>query len=195
MIIRNETTTLGGAARSAVVASHLLTAAWVLGFALLTSVAAKIQVPMIPVPMTLQTAAVLLAGVMLGPIAGAASQALYLGLGLAGLPVFAGPLAGAVYLLGPTGGYLLSFIPAAAVAGWIAGPAGRRGLGRLVLGSAAGTVVVFALGVSWLAVVQRLGLGAALAAGLTPFLPGAVAKMVMVVSAARLADARRLGRR
>ena len=194
MIIRDETSTLGAAGRSAVVASHLVTVTWVVSFALLTAAAAKVQVPMAPVPMTLQTAVVLLAGVMLGPLAGAASQALYLGMGLAGLPVFAGPLPGVAYLMGPTGGYLLAFVPAAAVAGWITGPGGHA-LGRLVLGATLGTTVVFALGVSWLAVIFRLGWAAALAAGLAPFLLGAVAKIIMVVSVARLVEAGRLRRR
>jgi biotin transport system substrate-specific component len=194
MIIRDESSTLGAAGRSAVVASHLVTITWVVSFALLTAVAAKVQVPLAPVPMTLQTAVVMLAGIMLGPLAGAASQALYLGMGLAGLPVFAGPLPGAAYLLGPTGGYLLAFVPAAAAAGWIAGP-GSHTLRRLVLGATLGTAVVFTLGVSWLAVIFRLGGATAVAAGLAPFLLGAAAKIVMVVSVAKLVEAGRLGRR
>ena len=195
IIIPGKSTTLDTARRPALVVARLQTLAGVCCFALLTAAAAKIHVPMIPVPMTMQTAAVLLAGLMLGPIAGAASQMLYLGMGLAGLPVFAGPLAGIVYLFGPTGGYLLGFIPAAAAAGWIAGPRGQRRLGMVVLGAAAGTAVIFALGVSWLAAVQRLGWQAALTAGLIPFWLGAVAKLAMVVAAARLVDARRPARR
>jgi biotin transport system substrate-specific component len=165
--------------------------AWVLSFALLTALAAKIQVPMWPVPLTLQTAAVLLAGLVLGPVAGAASQALYLGLGLAGLPVFAGPVAGPAYLLLPTAGYLLSFAPAAAVAGYVAGPVGRRGLGRLAAGVTLATLVVFVIGIPWLAVVQNLGYASALKVGLVPFAPGAVLKAILVVSIARLLDSRR----
>ncbi|UCG34112.1 MAG: biotin transporter BioY, partial [Phycisphaerales bacterium] len=165
--------------------------AWVLSFALLTALAAKIQVPMWPVPLTLQTAVVLLAGVVLGPVAGAASQVLYLGLGLAGAPVFAGPVAGPGYLLLPTAGYLLGFVPAAAVAGYVSGPVGRRGLGRLVAGVALATAVVFMIGIPWLAVVQNLGYAPALKVGLVPFAPGAVLKGVLVVSIARLLDSRR----
>jgi biotin transport system substrate-specific component len=191
MMIRNETTTLGYAGRSAVLASRLTLVAWVVGFALLTAVAAKVQVPMWPVPLTLQTAVVLLAGVVLGPAAGAGSQVLYLVMGLAGLPVFAGPVAGPAYFLLPTAGYLLAFAPAAAVAGLVAGPAARRTLSRLVNGAVAGTMVVFVLGVGWLAAVQQIGPSAALAGGLLPFLPGAAFKAILVVSVARVWDARR----
>ena len=145
MIIRNETTTLGTAGRMAITASRLLVLAGILGFALLTALAAKVQVPMVPAPVTLQTAAVLLAGVMLGPTAGAASVALYLGMGISGLPVFAGPVAGPAYLLGPTGGYLVGFIAGAAIVGLIAGP-GRHSLGRLVLGTGLGSVAILACG-------------------------------------------------
>ena len=191
MVIRNHTTTLAYGGRGALRAARLATMASVFGFALLTALAAKVQVPMWPVPLTLQTAAVLLAGLVLGPVAGAASQAVYLGLGLAGAPVFAGPVAGPGYLLLPTAGYLLSFVPAAAVAGYIAGPVGRRGLGRLVAGVALATAVVFMIGVSWLAVAQNLGYASAFQVGLVPFAPGAVFKGILVVSIARLLNGRR----
>lgn len=189
MIIRNRTTTLGYAARSAVAADRLLMVARIVGFALLTALAARVQVPMFPVPMTLQTAAVLLSGILLGPVAGAASQALYLSMGLSGLPVFAGAVSGFAYLLGPTGGYLVGFVAGAAVAGLLAGPA-NRSLARLVLAATSGTVVIFALGTSWLA----LGLGAylspseALAAGIVPFLPAAAAKLILVVTLVRVLE-------
>lgn len=189
MIIRNRTTTLGYAARSAVAADRLLMVARIVGFALLTAVAARVQVPMFPVPMTLQTAVVLLSGILLGPVAGAASQALYLSMGLSGLPVFAGAVSGFAYLLGPTGGYLVGFVAGAAVAGLLAGPA-NRSLSRLVLAATSGTVVIFALGASWLA----LGLGAqltpseALAAGILPFLPAAAAKLILVVTLVRVLE-------
>ena len=189
MIIRNRTTTLGYAARSAVAADRLLMVARIVGFALLTAVAARVQVPMFPVPMTLQTAVVLLSGILLGPVAGAASQALYLSMGLSGLPVFAGAVSGFAYLLGPTGGYLVGFVAGAAVAGLLAGPA-NRSLARLVLAATSGTVVIFALGASWLA----LGLGAqltpseALAAGILPFLPAAAAKLILVVTLVRVLE-------
>src|SRR5437899_7752418 len=93
----------------------------VIGFALLTCAGAKITIPLpfTRVPATLQTLPVLLAGALLGARAGAASQALYVGLGIAGLPVFALPGTGPGYLLGPTGGFLVGFVVAAFVTGQV----------------------------------------------------------------------------
>jgi biotin transport system substrate-specific component len=88
---------------------------WIVTFALLTAVGAQIEIPHQPVPYTLQTFVVLLAGAMLGKRNGLISMLLYLGLGSAGVPVFAGASSGIARLLGPTGGYLLGF-PLAAVA-------------------------------------------------------------------------------
>ena len=167
-------------------------AAGVIGFALLTAAAAKICVWNGPVPITMQTAAVLLAGVVLGPAAGAGSQVLYLAMGICGLPVYAGGLAGPAYLLGPTGGYLIAFVPAALVAGMIAGSS-VRGLARLVLGVGAGTGLIFAGGISWLT-ATGLGLPDALAVGFLPFVPGAAVKAAIVVVAARMIRFRRIGR-
>jgi biotin transport system substrate-specific component len=161
-----------------------LRAAGVVCFALLTAAAAKICVWSGPVPITMQTAAVLLAGLVLGPAAGAGSQALYLAMGVCGLPVFAGGLAGPAYLFGPTGGYLIAFVPAALVAGMIAGSQAWS-MTRLVLGVGAGTALIFAGGISWLA-ATGLGLPDALAAGCWPFVPGAVVKAMMVIVAARM---------
>jgi biotin transport system substrate-specific component len=186
----NTTAAVPMSAQRPALVSHRSVALGVVGFALLTALAAKLQVPMFPVPMTLQTAAVLLAGIVLGPLAGAASQVLYLTMGLAGWPVFAGPAAGPLYLLGPTGGYLVGFVVGAFVAGCLA-PRRDRGVGKLLLAALAGTVVILVLGVSWLAYVQQIGLRSAVAVGVVPFVPGAVVKVAMVVSAVRLLDLRR----
>lgn len=139
----------------------------------LTIVAAQVSVPLpfTPVPFTFQPMIVLLGGAALGARLGMTSQVLYLALGLAGLPVFAAsPLPqGAARILGPTGGYLLSYPLAACVAGWLAG----RGLDRRYLGTVAamgaGLVVVFAGGVAWLALFAGRGFGGALSAGFYPF--------------------------
>ena len=127
--------------------------------------------PFTPVPFTLQPMVVLLGGAALGARLGAASQILYLMLGLAGLPVFAHAPdlpQGMLRLLGPSGGYLLAYPLAALVTGWLA----ERGLDRRVatslLAMGAGLAVVFAGGVAWLA--KDIGLDAALAVGLYPFL-------------------------
>jgi biotin transport system substrate-specific component len=141
----------------------------VLGFAIAMAAAAQVAIPVpgTPVPVTLQPMVVVLAGLMLGPAYGGMSMLLYLAAGAAGLPVFAPVGApGIARFLGPTGGYLIAFPFAAYVAGWLAqrftGLAGRW------FAALAGMVVIFVGGISQLAVLSG-SLGAALAAGLTPF--------------------------
>jgi biotin transport system substrate-specific component len=89
----------------------------VVGFTILTGLAAlaRIPLPFTPVPMTLQTLSVLLAGAFLGRTGGSASQTLYLAWGISGLPLFAGGAVGIAALTGPTGGYLIGFVLAAAL--------------------------------------------------------------------------------
>lgn len=154
-------------------------------FAVLTALGARVAVPLgfTPVPMTLQTLFVLLAGILMGPVAGAASQLLYLGLGAAGVPVFAMGGAGAAWLLSPTGGYLLAFPAAAALAGWIAGRAKHRV--RTAAALAVSTAVIFVSGAGWLSVVTGMGTREAFASGVRPFLPGAVIKAAIVYVIAR----------
>lgn len=149
------------------------------GTALLT-LSAKIQVPFWPVPMTMQTYAVLVLGMALGPRLGAATVALYLLEGAVGLPVFAGTPEkgiGLAYMAGPTGGYLLGFM----VAAWIVGTLGRAGwdrsLARAALGMTVGTAVILALGVAWLSVL--IGVDKAITFGLVPFLTGSVLKIAL----------------
>ncbi len=155
-------------------------------FSLLTALGAQVAVPLgvTPVPMTLQTLFVLLAGALLGPVAGATSQLLYLALGALGVPVFAMGGAGAPWILGTTGGYLMAFPMAAALCGWIAGREGR--LLRTTAAFFVGTVVIFALGAAWLSVVSESHSGALFAAAVAPFLPGAVIKIGIGVGIARL---------
>jgi len=105
--------------------STLVQAFWVAGFSLLTALAAQIEVPTRPVPFTLQTLAVVLAGAVLGPRKGAMSMLAYLALGAIGLPVFSSGGFGIATLLGPTGGFLLTFPAAAALVGVLA-PRTRR---------------------------------------------------------------------
>jgi biotin transport system substrate-specific component len=151
----------------------------------LTAAAAQVSVPLpfTPVPFTFQPMIVLLGGAALGARLGMASQLLYLALGIAGLPVFAAsPVLppGAARLLGPTGGYLLSYPLAAFAAGWLA----AHGLGRryltAVLAMGAGLAVLFGSGVLWLAFVVRPGAGlhAALASGFFPFIAADVVKLL-----------------
>lgn len=151
-----------------------------LGFALLTWAGARVSVPLpfTPVPGTLQTLAVLLAGGLLGARAGAASQAAYLLLGVAGLPVFALPGAGPAYLLGPTGGYLAGMVAAAWVTGWLMARLRRLGVPGAAIAFLAGGATIQACGVAWLSVF--LGdPAAAWRAGALPFLLFDLAKVVV----------------
>jgi biotin transport system substrate-specific component len=152
---------------------------------ILTAVAAQVSVPLpfTPVPFTFQPMVVLVGAAALGARLGAASQLLYLALGVAGLPVFAvSPVLaqGVARLLGPTGGYLMSYPLAAFVAGALA----ERGFDRryltAVLAMTCGLAVVFAGGVFWLAAfVQARGLSAALAAGFYPFIVADFVKLLL----------------
>ena len=154
--------------------------ALVFGFALLTWAGARVSVPMplTPVPGTLQTLAVLLAGAFLGARAGAASQAAYILMGLAGLPVFALPGGGPGYLLGPTGGYLAGFVAAAFVVGALLARVRGRGLALCALAFLAGAVTIHACGFAWLSVV--LGdPAAAWRAGVAPFALFDLSKVVV----------------
>ncbi|ABF46433.1 BioY protein [Deinococcus geothermalis DSM 11300] len=145
----------------------------VLGGAALVALVAQVEIPLKPVPITLQTLAVLLVGAALGWKRGAASMATYLLAGAAGLPVFAGGSAGIAKFAGPTGGYLLSYIFAAALVGWLVQ---RYALDRRPLGAAlamlVASVVIYAFGLTWLSMVTGLKGQALLTAGLTPFLLG-----------------------
>lgn len=145
-------------------------------FALLTALGAflRLPLPFTPVPVTLQTFFVLMAGVYLGGRDGAASQVAYLAVGAIGLPVFAGG-AGAAHLLGPTGGYLLAF----PVAAWIVGATVRPGdrLPHALTMFVVAKLLVFGLGTAWLAYVLGVDAGRAIALGVVPFLPGAVLKI------------------
>jgi biotin transport system substrate-specific component len=150
------------------------------GSALLT-VSAKVQVPFYPVPMTLQTLVVLLLGLALGWRLAFATVLLYLAQGAVGLPVFAGTPEkgiGLAYLLGPTGGYLIGFAFAAAVAGWIAGH--RRDLLALVAAVLAGTATIYVFGLPWLATL--VGVQQAVVLGLVPFLLGDLVKAALAVA-------------
>ena len=158
---------------------------------------AWLSVPFYPVPLTMQTLAVLLIGGTLGPVLGVSSVVGYLALGAMGAPVFHGGLGGAVILAGPTGGYLFGFIPAAFVMGWAARLAGSRVPGAhartavkrmtvLVAGAVLASAAVYACGVPWLALAGGLGLHRAVAVGLVPFLLGDLLKAAVAVGAVYL---------
>jgi biotin transport system substrate-specific component len=157
----------------------------------LTAAASQISVPLpfTPVPFTLQPMIVLLGGVVLGPWLGMASQVIYLTAGLAGLPVFAfSPELpqGAARLLGPTGGYLMAYPIAAFVAGLLATRGFDRRYLTSVLAMAAGLAVIFAGGVTWLALfapgADTRSINAALAVGFYPFVIADAIKLCLAAT-------------
>ncbi|GAC1342393.1 MAG: biotin transporter BioY [Acetobacteraceae bacterium] len=159
------------------------------GTVLLTA-SAKLQVPFWPVPVTMQSLVVLLIGFAYGRTLGAATMLAYLAEGLAGLPVFAGAAAGPAYLAGPTAGYLVGFVLAAFLAGWVAERGWLRSPIAAALTLTAGHVIIVGLGVLWLATL--LGPARAVALGATPFLLGTLVKVGL---GAALVAATGLGRR
>lgn len=152
----------------------------VLAASMLIAVCAKVQVPG-PVPMTLQTLAVVLVGSTLGARRGAVALLAYLLEGAVGLPVFAGPVAGLAYFAGPTAGYLLGFVAAA----WVVGSLAERGWDRRFFAAlcvfALGHALILAMGSAWLAL--QVGVQVAFREGVWVFLPGAAVKTLLAAVA------------
>ena len=154
--------------------------------------------PFYPVPLTMQTLAVLLIGGMLGPTLGVSAVVGYLAMGAAGAPVFHGGLGGLLVLAGPTGGYLVGFLPAVFLMGWAARMAGTRHAARagsgsafrrlfvLGLGAVVASAAIYAVGVPWLSLFAGLSLERAVAVGLVPFLLGDALKAAVAVGAVYL---------
>lgn len=146
----------------------------------LLALSAKIQVPFWPVPMTMQTFAVIVLAMAFGARLGAATVALYLLEGAVGLPVFAGTPEkgiGLAYMMGPTGGYLAGFLVAAGLAGWMAERGWDRSFLKATAINALATAVIFTGGLAWLAVL--VGPAKAVAVGLTPFLAASAFKIAL----------------
>jgi biotin transport system substrate-specific component len=153
-------------------------------FTALLAVSAYISIPIGSVPFTLQVFVVLLAGLVLGPRIGLLSVLAYLVLGLVA-PVYSGGASGLGALFGPTGGYLIGFIPAVLVTGVLAG---RRdaGLPRLTAAGLAGLVPVYVLGTTWLAIQLDLSPIAAITTGVLPFVWIDVLKALAAALTARV---------
>ena len=138
---------------------------------------AQLSIPLQPVPVTGQTLAVLLVGMVLGSRRGALTLAAYLGAGLAGLPVFAEAKLGLATVLGPTGGYLVGFIAAAWLVGLLAERGFDRSLGKTLIAMVAGNIVIYIFGLAWLS--TQVGFDNSLAYGLYPFLVGDILKAAL----------------
>lgn len=138
---------------------------------------AEIRLPWTPVPVSGQSFAVLLSGIVLGARRAFLAQSLYLFAGCAGLPVFSGGAAGLLHLVGPTGGYLIGFPFAAFVTGLLAERAWDRRVPTMFLAMLAGSAVIFALGLAQLA--RFVPAEQVLAAGLLPFIPGDLIKSAL----------------
>ena len=156
--------------------------------ATITALAAKIEIPMQPVPYTLQTFAVMLCGLVLGAKRGALSQVTYIAAGGAGLPVFAGGASGAHILVGKTAGYLYGFILAAWILGYLAEKGWDREVWKISIAVILANVVLLVPGMFWLS--SFIGLPAAYQYGVIPFLMSAVMKgaaaIILMPSAWRL---------
>ena len=149
-----------------------------------------IPVPFVPVPVTLQTLGVMLAGLVLGPARAGLAVLLYVAMALIGLPVLPGGRAGLAVLMGPTGGFLLGMIPGAVLTGWVSrrmrferDQPGRQITLNAVAAVAGGIAVVYAIGIPWLSSVTGMGLSKAALAVLV-FLPGDMIKALIAATVA-----------
>jgi biotin transport system substrate-specific component len=152
--------------------------------AALTAAGAFMAIPIGPVPIVLQNFFVFLTGLLLGSRWGVASVAVYLLAGVCGLPVFAGGTGGIGRILGPTGGYLMGYLPAVFIIGLISERAGQKiflHIGAVVIGA----FLVYAAGVPWLKMVTGMPWSKAAMAGMIPFIPGDAVKVVAAVLVAR----------
>ncbi|CAN5872731.1 MAG: biotin transporter BioY [Euzebyales bacterium] len=153
----------------------------VAGGALLTAAAAQVAVPLpfTPVPLSGQTFAVLLVAAALGPLRGSLAQVLYIALAMVGLPFYAEASGGVEVVFGATGGYVFGFVVASVVVGHLA----RRGVDRKPVGVigayVAGSLIIYSVGVPWLAAAIDVPLLEAVKLGLVPFLIGDAIKAVL----------------
>ncbi len=153
-----------------------------------TCVLAPFSVPIGPVPISLTNFAIYMSLYVLGMKEGTLSYLIYLLMGLVGIPVFSGFTSGPEKLFGPTGGYLIGFIPMAVLAGVVIDRfygAKRKmaACAACIGGMAAGTAICYILGTAWLAYQANLGWKAAMFAGVVPFIPGDLAKIAVAALA------------
>jgi len=151
-------------------------AALILGGSLLVGLSAQIAIPLTPVPITGQTFAVLLLGAMFGARRGCLCMLAYLAEGAAGLPVFALGQAGPAVLLGPRGGYIVGFVAAAYITGFLAEKGWDRRIATTILAMICGNIAIYTFGLFWLCCLTGIN-KSVLAVGLYPFIVGDLLKI------------------
>lgn len=163
-------------------ASPAVKAAFVIGGTAVLAASSWIQVPMVPVPMTLQTLAVPLIGALLGARLGTLTVLAWLAESVLGLPVLAEG-GGVVHLFGPTAGYLASFVVTAALVGWLSERGMLRSGPRVLAAMLLANALILVMGAAWLAHLN--GVPAAVAHGITPFLLGGLVKAGLATAVMR----------
>jgi biotin transport system substrate-specific component len=153
-------------------------------FAALIAVGAYLAIPVGPVPIVLQNFFAYLAALLLGRRWGVYAIGIYLLAGALGLPVFAGGQGGVARLVGPTGGYLVGYLPAVFIIGSISDRSGT-GVVRDAVGMVCGTVALYACGIAWLKILTDLPWAKAVAVGGLPFLPGDAIKIAVALPMAK----------
>jgi len=149
-------------------------------FAASIAIGAYIALPIGPVPIVLQNFFIMCAAMMLGYKTGTMAIALYLLAGLIGLPVFSGGGGGPAHLMGPTGGYLISYLPAGFLMAFIAEKT-KRSLWGLSLAALTGIIIIYLIGVPWLKISLGMDWAKAASAGMIPFIPGDIIKAAAAV--------------
>lgn len=144
----------------------------------------SIPIPIGPIPIALADFFVMVAGLFLGLKYGLISTALYLALGFLGMPVFAGGKAGLAVLAGPTGGFLFGYLFVAASVGFLA-RIGKPSIAKNLIALTVGNLLLYSVGVPWLKLQTGIPWAAALTAGLTPFIPGIMVKIVVASALGR----------
>ncbi len=144
----------------------------------------SVPLPVGPVPIVLADFFVMVTGLFLGLKWGLTSVALYLFLGTLGLPVFASGTSGLAVLSGPTGGFLFGYLFLVAAVGLIS-HRGKQSFAKVIIALVVGNILLYAVGVPWLKAVLKCGWAAALAAGLLPFIPGIIIKIIVAFALTR----------
>ena len=154
----------------------------VIGFSLLTALAAQVVIPIGPVPITGQTFAVLLTGALLGSRLGAMAMIAYLIEGASGLPFFAGGHFGLVHLMGPTGGYLVAFPAAAFITGAFTEHGWDRHFFSATAAMAIGSIVIIVSGCVWFSLLTHTSIVNAVRVTVAPFILGDIVKILLAAA-------------